>query len=276
MLLEAFAHAAARRRACGSRATVPTPPSLRAQYGSDDRDQLARSDRRRREVRPAARRVRVLRAVAARRVVRRRADRGDGGRHAGRRQRARRLPQRRDRRRRRAARRTGRRRPRSRPRCDACSTTRRSANRLRDAGRRSAPSSSRWPSSPIEYVAIYRELLAARRSATLTSGAQTGVTRTLPVHVDPPHHPRDPRDPGDRPDRRLQRADPAAQPDRERVVADRRAAEASPRPHPQPRRDGEGLRRPREGDARRRDQRTQRGDRSTADTPKPRRPRTTS
>ena len=62
-------------------------------------------------------------------------------------------------------------------------------------------------------------------------------------------------------DRRLQRPDPAAQPDRERLVADRRPAEAPPRPDPQPRRDRQGLRRPRAGDPRRRHQGPQRGDR---------------
>ena len=53
-------------------------------------------------------------------------------------------------------------------------------------------------------------------------------------------------------DRRLQRLDPSAQPDRERLVADRRPAEAPPRPDPQPRGDRQGLRRPRAGDPRRR------------------------
>ena len=48
----------------------------------------------------------------------------------------------------------------------------------------------------------------------------------------------------------LQRADPAAQPGRERLVADRRAAQAPLRPDPQPGRDGQGLRRPRARDAR--------------------------
>ena len=77
---------------------------------------------------------------------------------------------------------------------------------------------------------------------------------------------------GDLPDRRLQRPDPPAQPDRERLVADRRPAQAPPRPDPQPRRDRQGLRRPRAGDARRRDPGPQRGDGAarTRRTPRPR------
>ena len=47
----------------------------------------------------------------------------------------------------------------------------------------------------------------------------------------------------------LQRPRPAAEPGRQRVVADRRPAPAPARPDPEPRRDGQGLRRPR--DARR-------------------------
>ncbi len=78
---------------------------------------VARPDQRRREVRPPAGRFGALRAVAARRVVRRRADRGDGGGHPRRGQRHRRLPQRRHRRARRPARPPRRcRRPRRRPR----------------------------------------------------------------------------------------------------------------------------------------------------------------
>ena len=102
---------------CGSPATGPTPPACAREYADDDAHRVARPDQRRREVRPPARRRRVLRPVAARRVVRRRADRGDGGRHAGRRQRPRRLPQRRDRRRRRPARRRRATSTRSPPRC---------------------------------------------------------------------------------------------------------------------------------------------------------------
>ena len=61
-------------------------------------DRVAGPDHRGRQAGPPPRRLGVLRAVAARRVVRRRAGRGDGGRHARGRQRARRLPQRGDRR----------------------------------------------------------------------------------------------------------------------------------------------------------------------------------
>ena len=50
----------------------------------------------------------------------------------------------------------------------------------------------------------------------------------------------------------LQRPDQQAEPGRERLVPDRRAAQAPPRPDPQPGRDGQGLRRPRARDARRR------------------------
>ncbi len=63
---------------------------------------------------------------------------------------------------------------------------------------------------------------------------------------------------GDHRHRHLQRADPQPQPGRERLVTDRRAAEAPHRPHPQPGRDREGLRGAREGDARRRHQGPQR------------------
>ena len=48
----------------------------------------------------------------------------------------------------------------------------------------------------------------------------------------------------------VQRPGQAAEPDRERLGADRRAAQAPLRPDPEPRRDGEGLRRPRARDAR--------------------------
>src|ERR671911_338458 len=70
----------------------------------------------------------------------------------------------------------------------------------------------------------------------------------------PHHHPR--RRGSARPLRRdqLQRARRPAQPHRERLGADRRAAQAALRPHPQPGRDREGLRVARAGDARRRPQ----------------------
>ena len=51
---------------------------------------------------------------------------------------------------------------------------------------------------------------------------------------------------GDRVHRPVQRPGPAAEPHRQRVVADRRPAPAPARPDPEPRRDGQGLRRPRE------------------------------
>ena len=54
----------------------------------------------------------------------------------------------------------------------------------------------------------------------------------------------------------LQPARPAAQPRRQRVGADRRAAEAALRPDPEPRRDGQGLRGARARDVRERDART--------------------
>ncbi len=49
--------------------------------------------------------------------------------------------------------------------------------------------------------------------------------------------------------RHVQRAGAAAQPGAERLVADRRAAQAPPRPDPEPGRDGEGLHDPRARDA---------------------------
>ena len=115
--------ATARRRRASSR--VRQRPARR----------VARAASPTRQDRPPARRLGVLRAVAPRRVVRRRAGRGDGGRHRGRRERPPRVPQRRDRRGRRGAR------PARRSRC-AGGRARRGARRrgLRSAcrGRRGA------------------------------------------------------------------------------------------------------------------------------------------
>jgi phosphatidyl-myo-inositol alpha-mannosyltransferase len=86
----------------GWRATGPTRQRLRPSTRRRP-DRVAGPDVRPEKVARLARRIGVLRAVAARRVVRGRADRGDGGRHAGGGERARRLPQRGHRRRRRAA-----------------------------------------------------------------------------------------------------------------------------------------------------------------------------
>ena len=74
-------------------------------------------------------------------------------------------------------------------------------------------------------------------------------------------------------DRRLrlavvQRHRPGPEPGRQRLVADRRAAEASCRPHPQPGRDGQGLRRPRGQHPRGRHRRPQ--PERAAPTPRPR------
>ena len=73
-------HRAARRRAPVDRQRrarwAAAAPAVRRRRPHH----LARADQRRREVRPPARGGRALRAVAARGVVRRRADRGDGGR----------------------------------------------------------------------------------------------------------------------------------------------------------------------------------------------------
>ena len=102
----------------------PDGARLRAEHGDDKRISWLGRISDRREVRPPARRLGVLRAVAVRRVVRGRADRGDGRRHAGRRQRHRRLPQRRHRRGRRPARRAGRRRRARHGASAPCSTTR--------------------------------------------------------------------------------------------------------------------------------------------------------
>ena len=87
----------------------PDGAALRARFGRRRTDLVARTDRRRREVRTPPRRLRVLRSVTPRRIVRGRADRSDGRPDDRGRQRSRRLPQRRHRRRRRPARRTGRR-----------------------------------------------------------------------------------------------------------------------------------------------------------------------
>ena len=127
--------------------------ALRAEYGDDarisgsggssDAEKFAR-------LRGA---VGVLRAVAARRVVRRRADRGDGGRDGRGRERARRVPQRGHRWRRRAAGRAGRRR---RARATALrrvlDETALARARLRAAGRGAGRASSRWRALADEYV----------------------------------------------------------------------------------------------------------------------------
>ena len=132
--------------ACGSPATVRTPPCCGRDTARTP-GQLARAHRRRREVRAAARGVGVLRAVAARRVVRHGADRGDGGLHPGGREWSRRIPQRGDRWRRRAARRAGRPRRARRGAADACSETARSPPGCAPPAR-SGHSSSRWRASP--------------------------------------------------------------------------------------------------------------------------------
>ena len=108
---------------------------------------VARADQRRREDRPHAGRVGVLRPVARRRVLRRRADRGDGGPDADRGHRPSRLPQRGPARRRRLPR--ARRRPRGpgRRRCGWCSpTTTWPSGCARRAP--SGPTRSRWTASP--------------------------------------------------------------------------------------------------------------------------------
>ena len=80
--------------ACWVAGDGPDTARLRIEHGGDPRiewlGRIIEADK----FAAAPRRLGVLRAVAARRVVRRRADRGDGGRHARGRQRARRLPQR--------------------------------------------------------------------------------------------------------------------------------------------------------------------------------------
>ena len=81
------AAAAGGRHACGSPATGPTPTGFGRPTAGDPADRVAGAPHRRRQDRPAEGRHGVLRAVAARRVVRRRADRGDGRRHGHRGQR---------------------------------------------------------------------------------------------------------------------------------------------------------------------------------------------
>ncbi len=153
VLLEAFAKLPADARlwigSDGPDSAGPAGPLRRRRA-----DLVARTHRRRREVRPAARRLGVLRPVAARRVVRRRADRGDGRRDARRRQRPRRLPQRRHRRRRRAARRARRCRRALASALARALTDRALGDRLRAAGAARAEDFS-MTKLVAEYVAIY-------------------------------------------------------------------------------------------------------------------------
>ena len=127
---------AARRRPVVDRRRRSRRPSAPCRVPRRRAHLVARPDQRRREVRPPAGRFGALRAVAARRVVRRRADRGDGGGHPRRRQRHRRVPQRRHRRARRPARPARRRR---RPRRRARQGARRRGPRRRAGRRRSPP-----------------------------------------------------------------------------------------------------------------------------------------
>ena len=106
--------------------------------------------------------VGVLRAVAARRVVRRGADRGDGGRHARGRERARRLPQRRHRRRRRPAGAARRRRGAGRRAAAGARPNRRVAAGLVGQGHRSAPTHFAMSTLAHEYVDIYRHLVETK------------------------------------------------------------------------------------------------------------------
>ena len=136
-----------RTRACGSAATGPDTAELQGTLRGRHPHRVARAAHRRGEGRAAAGRGRVLRAVAAGRVVRGGAARGDGGRHAGRRQRPPRLPQRRDRRPRRAA--GARRRP-GTARFGAPAGARPIGHSRRDCPRLATPGpgSSRWTRSP--------------------------------------------------------------------------------------------------------------------------------
>ena len=97
--------------------TGPDTARLTAQSAAGRADPVARSDHGRGEVRPPPSGRHLLRAVARWGVVRRRPDRGDGGRNHGGGEWARRIPQRRDARGRRVAQRAGRRR---RAGCRAC------------------------------------------------------------------------------------------------------------------------------------------------------------
>ena len=114
-----------------------------------------------------ARRDRVLRAVAARRVVRRGAARGDGGGHADRRVRDRGVRERRPTRPRSRARRAGRGRRPAATRCAAPSTTPRSErDSSKPAGR--VPRSSRWRDSPSATSSSTRKRSSPRREHDCT------------------------------------------------------------------------------------------------------------
>ena len=234
---------------------------------------------RRREDRPSGLRRRVLRAVAAGRVVRRGPDRGHGRRHA------RSWPP--------TCPATG---EWPAPRCDALLTPPGDTAALATALKRVLEDAELGRALARQGAGAGRGILHAIASPSTTSTVTrrsstrpprkplTGRAGARVPRMGPPYHgavmtwlivlivvvvlvrarravP-------------LQRPGQQAEPGRERLVADRRAAQAAARPDPQPGRDREGLRRARAGHARRRRPGPQRGhDARRRPSPRPR-PRT--
>ena len=112
------------------------------------------------------------------------------------------------------------------------------------------------------YVEVYEQAISDRGRRPGLNPVRRGRRSRRPVAAaaydagrSPPrrphghrHHHRGRRGPADPVrDRHVQRAGPDPEPHRQRLLPDRRAAQAPPRPDPEPGRDGEGLRRPREG-----------------------------
>ena len=188
VLLEAMAAARRRRTRCWVAGDGPDTGRLRAEYADDARiEWLGRITDDEKIARLRGRR-RVLRAVAGRRVVRGRADRGDGGRDADRRQRPRRLPQRGPTddvdallvaagRRRRAGRRAA----------SGCWATPTLADRLRAPAARAGRRRSRWTASPQRYVEIYEALIAASRPPTAGESAGARGRRRSIAALAPPY-----------------------------------------------------------------------------------------
>ena len=229
--------------ACGSAATGRRPRRSRPAAAGDPRIEWLGRHQRRGEGGPPAGRRRVLRPVAARRVVRRGAARGDGRRdapswpptcpgyanvaRAGQRRRA-----------------GPARRPRGAGRGPhaGCSRTTdlRRASWWRRGRRRAEEFSMDRLAEPLRRAATSGSLSAERwrtgprMSAVLVVIVLAIIVVLVDLSVVVT----------------LQRPGHAAEPDRERLGPDRRAAQAPLRPHPQPGRDGQGLRHPRAGDAR--------------------------
>ena len=137
---------------------------------------VARSVVRRREDLPATWRARLLCPVAAWRVVRRRADRSDGGRHGDRRQCARRLPERRHPRRGRPAR--GARRQRGvGARAEACPLRPGVRRPPRRRPARHEPDDFSMAALARRYAEIYRSVVPS--DATATTSSRRGCCRPV-------------------------------------------------------------------------------------------------